>query len=150
MGEGDTYATTEELEVTSTLRVAVACAVLSTSLVSRLRGDTAISGHRDEVKGGVDAASDSGQVDIEGKFVADKVERLIGLGVLHQVHTGTNVGTELVLGDEAEVKRIARGGDTICVGVVRTLSLANLSTLLVAGAGIGPLVSVIAVGRVLY
>ena len=54
----------------------------------------------------------------------------------------------LVLGHEAEVELVARGGDTVGARVVGALGLADLGALVVAAADVGPGVAVVAVGCV--
>lgn len=136
----------KELEVARALRVAVARAVAGAGLVGGLVGDAAVGGHGDKVQGRVEAAGNGGQIDIKGEFVADQVKGLVRVGVLEQIHSGPHVRAVFVLSDEAEVQGIARGGDTIGSLVVDTLSLASIGTVLVAGTGIRPRISVIAVG----
>lgn len=85
--------TSNELQVTRALGVAVSNAVLSTSLVVGVLGDTAVGVHDDEVEGTVQTAREVGDVDGEGELLVQQVEDLVVRVIGHQVSTRSDVGT---------------------------------------------------------
>ena len=138
--------TTNPLEVAGALGVTVTSTVLGTSGVATIALAT-IGIHGDKVEGAVHAAGDGGQVHVEGELVARKIEHLVCRGVLHEIETGANVGSILVLGDKVERQGIAAGGSTVGTLVVGTFNSAVLGAVGVAGALVGPLITIVAVLR---
>lgn len=94
------YLATDELQVTSTLGIAVSSTILGTSLVGRVLGHTTISVHGDKVQSRVEAALDGGEVDVKGQLVALEGEHLVAAGALHEVQAGADVLAVAVLLDE--------------------------------------------------
>lgn len=102
---------TNELEVTGALSIAVARAVLGTSLVGWVATHTSIGLHSNKVQSAVDATLDGGQINVEGELVPSEGEHLVSLLVLHEIETGANVRAVLMLRDERQSEGIAaRGG----------------------------------------
>lgn len=85
--------TTDELQVTRTLRVAVSDTILSTGLVVGVFGDTTVGVHVHEVEGTVQTAREVGDINGEGELLVQQVEDLV-VGVIgHEVGTRSDVGT---------------------------------------------------------
>lgn len=135
--------TTDELQVTRTLRVAVSNTVLSTGLVVRVLGDTTVGVHGHKVEGTIQTAREVGNIDGEGELLVQQVKNLVVGVICHEVGTRSDVGT----GNEVQTQRIAGGSDTVRSRVVCTVESTVLSTssISVADSGI-PSVSSIAVG----
>jgi len=141
--------TSNELQVTRALAVAVTSSVLGTSLVAGVLGDTTVLVHGHEVQGTVQAARQLGNVNIEGELVAEEVEHLVRvlLASLHEVDTAANTLAVGVLGDELQAKSIAAGGDTVGAGVLGTVDATGAGTGLAVGADlVVPFVAGVAVG----
>jgi hypothetical protein len=141
-----TYLAGDELEIASALRVTVSSTELGTGLVGGVACHATILLHGDKVQGAVEAASDAGQVHVEGELVVEKVEGLVLCGAVEQVRTRADVGAVLVLGDEVELQGVAAGADTVGARVVGTLEGALGGAVGVGRASAGPVVSVVAVG----
>ena len=137
--------TAEEFEVTSALSITVPSTVLGTGLVGGLGAHTAVGGHGDEVEGGVEAALNGGQVNVEGELVAHQGEHLVLVLAGHEVGTRTNVGAVLMLGDKRQAEGITAGRDTVGGSIVNTLEGAVLSAVVAAGALVGPSIAIVAV-----
>lgn len=136
---------TDELQVTGALSVTVTGTVLGAGLVVGVAGLATVLLHGDEVKSGVETTVDGGQVDIEGELVALEVEGLVLVGTVHEVESGSDVGSVLVLGQELEGESIAAGGGTVGLAVFGTLDGALGGAVIGSAALRGPLVTVIAV-----
>lgn len=142
-----TYKTINELDVTGALAVAVTSAVLGTSGVARVLGQTTIGVHGNEVEGTVQTAANTGNIHVKGELVAQQGEHLVGLVVLHEVHAAANVGAVLALGDELEAEGVAAGDGAVGGGVLGTVEAALLGAGgAVSADGLVPGVAVVAVG----
>lgn len=119
----------DELEVTRTLRVAVARAVLSTSLVRGVLCHATVGIHGDKVECGIEAAWNVGQINIKSELLAKGLEHLVVGAVRHQVRARANVGTISILRYKLQIQGVAAGGDAISAGVVSSIN----STLRSAG-----------------
>lgn len=140
------YLAANELQISGALGIAVAGTVLCTSLVGRVLARASVLVHSDEVESSIQTALDCGQVDIEGELVVHQSEHLVLAGTVHQVETGANVGTIIVLREELETQRITARGGAICLGVLGSLKGALVGTIGRRGARGSPLVAIIAVG----
>lgn len=92
--------TSDEFQITRTLRVAVSNTVLSTSLVVGVLGDTTVGIHGDKVEGTVQTARKVRNVDSEGELLVQQVEHLVVCVIGHQVGTRSDVGA----GDEVQAQ----------------------------------------------
>jgi hypothetical protein len=99
------------------LRVTVTCSILGTSRVTLVLAQATISVHGGEVQGAVQATWEVRDIDVKGEFVANEVESLIGLIILHKVDTRANVCSS----DKLEGKRITSGCDTVGSLIVSTV-----------------------------
>ena len=127
------------------MSVAVSCTVPSTSSVGRVRAHATVRLHGHEIQSTVDAALDSGEIDIKRELVPSKGEHLVCVLVLHEVETGTNVGAILVLSHERESQSITAGGSTVGGIIGCSFDRAVLRAVSVAGANRGPVVAVVTV-----
>jgi len=117
----------DELDVTRTLRVAVAGTIFGTSLVGGELGHTTIGVHLGEVEGTVKTAREVGDVDVESELLVQELEHLVVSLVGHEVDTRADV----LLGglsDEFEGECVTAGGDTVCARVISTVESAVRST----------------------
>jgi hypothetical protein len=117
------YQTVNEFDVPRALRVTVTCSILGTSRVTLVLAQTTISVHGGEVQGAVQATWEVGDIDVKGEFVANEIEGLIGLIILHKIDTRANICSS----NELERKRITSGGDTINPLIVSTVNCAVCS-----------------------
>lgn len=83
------------------------------------RRSLALLRHGHEVQRSIQATGQLREIDIEAELVANQVEHLIVVCVLHEVGSRTDVGRVLSLRDKLEVELISGGGDTIGTAVVR-------------------------------
>lgn len=143
--QGATYLATDELEITGTLCIAVTRTVLGTSGVCGVAAHTTIGLHGDEVESAVDTALNRREIHVEGELIARQSEHLVSFLVLHEVETGSNIGSVLMLSHKFQGKRIATGGSTIGGAVGGTLNCAVLCTVGVARADGSPSVAIVAV-----
>jgi len=142
----DVGSSSDELEVSGALRVAVASSVLGTSLVVGVLARTTVGVHLGEVESAVETAGELGNVDIEGELLVERLEELVGAVASHEVNTRTDV-LLLAVGDKFEGEGIARGGDTVGTRVVGTIESAVLGASVVVGAERGvPSVTGVTVG----
>lgn len=140
----DVGLSTDELEITGTLGVTVSSTVLGTSRVARVRGNTTVFLHSDEVQSRVETTLNGGQVDIEGELVAEEVEHLVLVLAIHEVEPRADVLAVLVLGDKAESEGVAACAGAVRLLVVGTLKCAALGALIGGCADAGPLVALVA------
>jgi hypothetical protein len=113
-------------------------------------GKATILVHGDEVQGTVQTAADAGNIDIEGEFVAEESEHLVGIIVLHEVDTAADVLAILVLLDELEAELVTAGLDAICRLILGAVNAALLSAGGTVGADGGiPFVTGVTVGSLL-
>lgn len=144
----DTHLTVDKLQIPRALRVAVACAILGTGLVVLIGGQTTVRVHGDEVQSAVETTWKVGHIHVEGELLVQQLEHLVGVLVLHQKQTRTNVASS----DEAKGQGIAVSLDTVrgfilcpvkrtvCGAglVIRAKSLVPLLQMSISGlAGIG-------------
>jgi hypothetical protein len=108
----DVGSTIDPLQVLRALRITVSSSVSSSCLVGRESSHTTICGHLREVEGTIETTWQIGDINIEGELLIQKLKQVIfGAGV-QKVDTGTNVGLG-ALGDEIDLERVARGGNTV-------------------------------------
>lgn len=81
----------DELQVTGTLGVTVARAVLGAGLVVLVLGHATVGVHGDKVESAVQTARQVGNVHIEGELLAQEVEHLVLRVGGHQEGTATDV-----------------------------------------------------------
>lgn len=141
-----TYLATNPLQVTGTLRIAIAGTVLGTSLVSWVLRASSVLVHGDEVDGAVEAAAQFAVLNIESNFVAVHGKHLVLVVTVHEIKSGTNVSSVLVRVAELQGHSVTGGGNTVRSRVVSALDGT------VRGAGLGvrasgrvPRVAVVAV-----
>lgn len=128
------------------LSVAVTSTILGTSLVVWETRLSSILVHLDEVESTVETARKLGDIDIEGELLVQELEHVVLVGAGHEVDTGTDVGTILMLGNKLQAQAVSGGGDTVGLRVLDTLNSTVLGASLTRGADGGiPLVSVVAV-----
>ena len=86
--------------------------------------------HCHEVKRGIEAALNSGQVDVEREFIVHQCEHLVlgGARPGHEVEPRPNVGTVLMLGKELEGQGIPARRRAVGAAVVRALEGTLLGT----------------------
>lgn len=77
-----------------------------------------------------------GQIDIEGKFVANEVELLVLRSRLHQVGTASDV-LALALRDKLQRQCVSRRSNTVCGRVVSAVDNAVRGTALIVRADRG-------------
>jgi hypothetical protein len=94
--------------------------VRPTGSVLGTRRSLAFLGHRDEIQRSIEATGQLREIDIKAELVADQIEHLIVVCVLHEVCSRTDVGRVLSLCDKLEIELVARGGDAISTAVVRS------------------------------
>ena len=109
-----TYNSVDKFDIARALAVAISSAILSASLVAVVLGKTAILIHRNKVKGTIQTAADTRDINVESEFVAQDSEHLIGTVILHKIETTTNVGAIRTLGHKLQAELIATGGNSIC------------------------------------
>lgn len=127
----DTYNTVDEWSGIA-LSIAVTSSMTSTSLVELLRLLSTISLHLREVEGAVHAARKLGEIDVEGEFIAGKLEHLVLVCVfLEEVYTGRDRVSILVELEELEL--VALGVDAVLAVIRDGLH----DAVLLAGFGIG-------------
>lgn len=78
--------------------------------------------HRDEVQGSVEATRQLRKINIEAELVADEIEHLVVVRILHKVGTRPNVRRVRPLCDKLEIELIARSRDTVCSSIVTALN----------------------------
>lgn len=130
------------------LSITVTSTILSTGLVTGVARGTTIDLHLREVQSSVQTARKLGDIDIEGELLVEELKGFVlGVGGVHHVHTGADVGGALAPSDEFVGERLAVGGDTVGALVVGTLESAVGSTLDgIRAILVNPVVTVIAVG----
>lgn len=143
------HLSTKKLQITRTLRITVSCPIFCTRLINRIRSHATISLHRDKVQRAVDTTCDGGEVDVERKFIAAEVEHLILVGCFQKIQSGADVGTVGVFSYKVEFEGVAACADAVGLGVPGSFKGADFCALLVVRAGVGPLVPVVAVLKII-
>ena len=115
------------------MRIAVACAVLGTSLVGGETGHASICVHGREVDSTVETTGELGNVDVECELLVQELEHLVFGVTVEEVDTGTDVLSIGIALDELESQGVAAGRDTVGAGVVSSLKGAVCSADRVAG-----------------
>lgn len=92
--------------------------------------------HCHEVKCGIEATLDGGQVDVKGEFVAHQCEHLIlgGTRPGHEIKPRPDVGPVLMLGNELQGQRVAARRSSVGLGVFGALECTLLGTLIAFAA----------------
>lgn len=122
----------DKLQVTRALAVAVASSVGSTSLVSRVLGQTTVGVHRDEVQSSVQTTLSYvslstcrhwktgfatyrkvGDIHVKSELLAQQLEHLVLSGRCHEVGTRANVGAAAVLGNKVQGEGVAARRNTV-------------------------------------
>lgn len=97
--------------------IAIPGSVLGTSLVVRVLGHAAVSVHGNKVQSAVQSAREIGDIDVKGEFPVQELEDLIGLVVLQQVETRSNVRP----GDKIEPQLAAGRSHAVGALVIRAV-----------------------------
>jgi len=135
----------DELDISGALRVTITSSIFGTSLVGGELARTSISIHGHKVESTVHTTGKLGDIHIKCELLTEQFEHLVVGLVGHQVETGADV-LLLTLGDKAEMKRVATGGDAIGRLVLGTIEGTVLGTGHIVGAGAGvPLIAGVAV-----
>ena len=138
----------DELDVARALRVAVASAVLGTSLVRREARQAAVLVHLRQVERAVETARQVRHVHVERELLILKMKHLVLrlAARRHEVHARADVLAIRVVGDEFQGDGVAARADPVRAAVVCAIDSAVRRTGLCIGAEGGvPGVSIVAV-----